>query len=152
MRNSKNGIRHLGLLLVGMLCFSSCQREVTEVYTFTFDEDLFISGGWSSVGITSSFLNTVGWSDVKKYGNEAYSDKGGREANEEEAMVDFDYKMAVFDQRLPLLYEEYRLAEVDSAVGTVTLRLSCKSGEERVVREESRQVRYVSMADTAGMR
>lgn len=129
----------------------SCQREVSEVYMFSYEDGVEVTGG-SELGLTRVFLNSIRWSEVKEYGNEAYSDKGGREANEEEAMVDFDYKMAVFDQRLPLLYEEYRLAEVDSAVGTVTLRLSCKSGEERVVREESRQVRYVSMADTAGMR
>lgn len=129
----------------------SCQREVSEVYMFSYEDGVEVTGG-SELGLTRVFLNSIRWSEVKEYGNEAYSEKGGREANEEEAMVDFDYKMAVFDQRLPLLYEEYRLAEVDSAVGTVTLRLSCKSGEERVVREESRQVRYVSMADTAGMR
>lgn len=129
----------------------SCQREVSEVYMFSYEDGVEVTGG-SELGLTRVFLNSIRWSEVKEYGNEAYSEKGGREANEEEAMVDFDYKMAVFDQRLPLLYEEYRLAEVDSAVGTVTLRLSCKSGEERVVREESRQVRYVSMADTVGMR
>lgn len=148
MRNSKNGIRHLGLLLVGMLCFSSCQREVTEVYTFTFDEDLFISGGWSSVGITSSFLNTVGWSDVKKYGNEAYSDKNARKANKEAALVDFDYKLANFDRRLPSLYEEYRLAGVDSASGSVTLRLTCMSDEGQIVKEAGREIFYVAPADT----
>lgn len=141
----------IGLALAGLFMLVSCQREVSEVYMFSYEDGVDVTGG-SELGLTRVFLNSIRWSEVKEYGNEAYSDKGGREANEEEAMVDFDYKMAVFDQRLPLLYEEYRLAEVDSAVGTVTLRLSCKSGEERVVREESRQVRYVSMADTAGMR
>ncbi len=141
----------IGLALAGLFMLVSCQREVSEVYMFSYEDGVEVTGG-SELGLTRVFLNSIRWSEVKEYGNEAYSDKGGREANEEEAMVDFDYKMAVFDQRLPLLYEEYRLAEVDSAVGTVTLRLSCKSGEERVVREESRQVRYVSMADTAGMR
>ena len=141
----------IGLALAGLFMLVSCQREVSEVYMFSYEDGVEVTGG-SELGLTRVFLNSIRWSEVKEYGNEAYSDKGGREANEEEAMVDFDCKMAVFDQRLPLLYEEYRLAEVDSAVGTVTLRLSCKSGEERVVREESRQVRYVSMADTAGMR
>ncbi len=141
----------IGLALAGLFMLVSCQREVSEVYMFSYEDGVEVTGG-SELGLTRVFLNSIRWSEVKEYGNEAYSEKGGREANEEEAMVDFDYKMAVFDQRLPLLYEEYRLAEVDSAVGTVTLRLSCKSGEERVVREESRQVRYVSMADTAGMR
>ena len=141
----------IGLALAGLFMLVSCQREVSEVYMFSYEDGVEVTGG-SELGLTRVFLNSIRWSEVKEYGNEAYSDKGGGEANEEEAMVDFDYKMAVFDQRLPLLYEEYRLAEVDSAVGTVTLRLSCKSGEERVVREESRQVRYVSMADTAGMR
>ena len=141
----------IGLALAGLFMLVSCQREVSEVYMFSYEDGVEVTGG-SELGLTRVFLNSIRWSEVKEYGNEAYSDTGGREANEEEAMVDFDYKMAVFDQRLPLLYEEYRLAEVDSAVGTVTLRLSCKSGEERVVREESRQVRYVSMADTAGMR
>ena len=141
----------IGLALAGLFMLVSCQREVSEVYMFSYEDGGEVTGG-SELGLTRGSLNSIRWREVKEYGNEAYSDKGGREANEEEAMVDFDYKMAVFDQRLPLLYEEYRLAEVDSAVGTVTLRLSCKSGEERVVREESRQVRYVSMADTAGMR
>ena len=141
----------IGLALAGLFMLVCCQREVSEVYMFSYEDGVEVTGG-SELGLTRVFLNSIRWSEVKEYGNEAYSEKGGREANEEEAMVDFDYKMAVFDQRLPLLYEEYRLAEVDSAVGTVTLRLSCKSGEERVVREESRQVRYVSMADTAGMR
>ena len=141
----------IGLALAGLFMLVSCQREVSEVYMFSYEDGVEVTGG-SELGLTRVFLNSIRWSEVKEYGNEAYSEKGGREANEEEAMVDFDYKMAVFDQRLPLLYEEYRPAEVDSAVGTVTLRLSCKSGEERVVREESRQVRYVSMADTAGMR
>lgn len=141
----------IGLALAGLFMLVSCQREVSEVYMFSYEDGVEVTGG-SELGLTRVFLNSIRWSEVKEYGNEAYSEKGGREANEEEAMVDFDYKMAVFDQRLPLLYEEYRLAEVDSAVGTVTLRLSCKSGEERVVREESRQVRYVSMADTVGMR
>lgn len=147
----RHSLKCIGLALAGLFMLVSCQREVSEVYMFSYEDGVEVTGG-SELGLTRVFLNSIRWSEVKEYGNEAYSEKGGREANEEEAMVDFDYKMAVFDQRLPLLYEEYRLAEVDSAVGTVTLRLSCKSGEERVVREESRQVRYVSMADTAGMR
>ena len=144
----KNTMKSVLVLMAGSLVFSACQREVTEVYMFSFDERLSVSGGLSSVGITASFLNSAGWSDVKKYGNEAYSDKNARRANEEEALVDFDYKLATFDSRLPSLYEEYRLAGVDSASGEVTLRLSCMSDGVRIVKEASREIFYAASVDT----
>ena len=151
LRNTKNAMKSFGLMLAALLSLSSCQREVTEVYAFTYDATgLSLSGGRLSVRITESFLNSAGWNDVKKYENEAYSDKNARNANEKDALVDFDYKLANFDKSLPSLYEEYGLAGVDSASGKVILRLSCVS-EERVVKESSRDIFYTASSDTVAL-
>lgn len=140
--NTKKFFMLPGLALAGLLCLPSCQREVSGVYAFSYTNEVVVSGGLD-LDVTDSFLETEGWNEVREYRSEAYSDKNARKANEEDALVDFDYKMASFRSGLNRLYREYRVAQVDSAVGQVKLELVCVSDGNRLLKRDSCPVRFV---------
>lgn len=117
-------IKILFTLLICIFLASSCEKEVTSIYSYQVSTFRVSEVGSSMVGMgtTMDYLtNTLGWNKTETIDNDASSLQKAQEINDAEAVAEFRSQVAAYNELV--LFEQYKRRGVESAKGDFTYRV-----------------------------
>lgn len=139
----KTKIFALVMALAGLFVFSSCEKEVSTLYTFKVDTLNLVEDGGVAYK-THDYLTSeryLGWEESEYIDNDAMSSDKAAQQNDEEAIREFTENFSRFN--LSSLYMYYGQQGVGTVSGYFTYTLTREDGE--VLRSERVDVSYPSV-------
>lgn len=117
----KTKIFALVMALAGLFVFSSCEKEVSTLYTYDLDvSNLTEDGGFAAV--TYDYCTRqLDWGDPETIDNDAVTADKARQQNDDEAVREFREDVAAFN--LSGLYSRYMTSGVSSVQGYITYQV-----------------------------
>lgn len=120
----------LSSAIVLLMGFTSCEKEVTNIYQYGISQYQVSESGEPGVGgVTLFYLETLGWNEAETFDNEAFKQEDARKENDAEALQKFNENLAKFN--MTVLEGRYAQSGVLRAKGSFTYE---------VVRLEDQQV------------
>ena len=136
----KTKIFALFLAVAGLFMFSSCEKEVSTLYTFKVDTLNVVEDGGAAykthVYLTSS--QYMDWEESEYIDNDAMTSDKAAQQNDDEAIREFTENFSRFN--LSSLYMYYGQQGVQSATGYFTYTLTREDGQ--ILRSEKVDISY----------
>lgn len=136
----KTKIFALFLAVAGLFVFSSCEKEVSTLYTFKVDTLNVVEDGGAAYK-THEYLTSpryLDWEESEYIDNDAMTSDKAAQQNDDEAIREFTENFSRFN--LSSLYMYYGQQGVQSATGYFTYTLTREDGQ--VLRSERVDVSY----------
>lgn len=136
----KTKIFALFLAVAGLFMFSSCEKEVSTLYTFKVDTLNVVEDGGAAYK-THEYLTSpryLDWEESEYIDNDAMTSDKAAQQNDDEAIREFTENFSRFN--LSSLYMYYGQQGVQSATGYFTYTLTREDGQ--VLRSERVEVSY----------
>lgn len=136
----KTKIFALFLAVAGLFMFSSCEKEVSTLYTFKVDTLNVVEDGGAAYK-THEYLTSpryLDWEESEYIDNDAMTSDKAAQQNDDEAIREFIENFSRFN--LSSLYMYYGQQGVQSATGYFTYTLTREDGQ--VLRSERVDVSY----------
>ncbi len=136
----KTKIFALFLAVAGLFMFSSCEKEVSTLYTFKVDTLNVVEDGGAAYK-THEYLTSpryLDWEESEYIDNDAMTSDKAAQQNDDEAIREFTENFSRFN--LSSLYMYYGQQGVQSATGYFTYTLTREDGQ--VLRSERVDVSY----------
>ena len=136
----KTKIFALFLAVAGLFVFSSCEKEVSTLYTFKVDTLNVVEDGGAAYK-THEYLTSpryLDWEESEYIDNDAMTSDKAAQQNDDEAIREFTENFSRFN--LSSLYTYYGQQGVQSATGYFTYTLTREDGQ--VLRSERVDVSY----------
>lgn len=136
----KTKIFALFLAVAGLFVFSSCEKEVSTLYTFKVDTLNVVEDGGAAYK-THEYLTSpryLDWEESEYIDNDAMTSDKAAQQNDDEAIREFIENFSRFN--LSSLYMYYGQQGVQSATGYFTYTLTREDGQ--VLRSERVDVSY----------
>lgn len=136
----KTKIFALFLAVAGLFMFSSCEKEVSTLYTFKVDTLNVVEDGGAAYK-THEYLTSpryLDWEESEYIDNDAMTSDKAAQQNDDEAIREFTENFSRFN--LSSLYMYYGQQGVQSATGYFTYTLTREDGQ--VLRSEKVDISY----------
>lgn len=136
----KTKIFALFLAVAGLFVFSSCEKEVSTLYTFKVDTLNVVEDGGAAYK-THEYLTSpryLDWEESEYIDNDAMTSDKAAQQNDDEAIREFTENFSRFN--LSSLYMYYGQQGIQSATGYFTYTLTREDGQ--VLRSERVDVSY----------
>lgn len=131
-------IAALAAMFFGMLMLTSCEQEVETFYTYKVDVTNVQEDGGMAVMTGAYVSNVLKWDKAEAIDNDASSKDKAREANDREAIREFNEEVAKYNEMG--LYGWYRQNGVQQATGYFDYKLIREDGQ--VLKEQRFTVNY----------
>ena len=136
----KTKIFALFLAVAGLFMFSSCEKEVSTLYTFKVDTLNVVEDGGAAYK-THEYLTSpryLDWEESEYIDNDAMTSDKAAQQNDDEAIREFIENFSRFN--LSSLYMYYGQQGVQSATGYFTYTLTREDGQ--ILRSEKVDISY----------
>ena len=136
----KTKIFALFLAVAGLFMFSSCEKEVSTLYTFKVDTLNVVEDGGAAYK-THEYLTSpryLDWEESEYIDNDAMTSDKAAQQNDDEAIREFTENFSRFN--LSSLYMYYGQQGVQSATGYFTYTLTREDGQ--ILRSEKVDISY----------
>lgn len=122
-------------LVMALLSFSSCEREMETIYFYRIDTfQVSESGGLNAGGVTMQYLSELDWNKTEVIENEGYDKESILKRNDGEALREFNLNVSEYNEII--LFEKYKRYGVTSAHGRFTYELFREGSDEPLAEKE----------------